>query len=280
MSDYFGALMRSSGIDVGGRPPQGSAPPAATAQTLEAIETQIDVAAPGAEAPPMRAAPAESAPTPLRAAAAFAAPGLAHPARASIAAGAAESAATEPVRDTDTGLETPRSDDATMADAPTRAASTRQALTPESPAALGQVLVRAALQWVAADPQQPPSDPPAQRRQEAREPPIDPARAVAMPAASSFVHAETRSPSADPLAATPPRPDRFVRPVTAVAAVPAPAERDERVEISIGAIHLRVDAPAAQTVARTPAPPPAAARPAPAPTAPRSALSRRTLHTI
>jgi len=60
----------------------------------------------------------------------------------------------------------------------------------------------------------------------------------------------------------------------------APPVRDEIVEVSIGAIHVRVDAPPAQTIARpalTPAASPrdaAAARPA------RSALSRRALRRI
>lgn len=55
-----------------------------------------------------------------------------------------------------------------------------------------------------------------------------------------------------------------------------PATHDETVEISIGAIHLRVDAPPPQTVVQAPAPTP---RP-PADRPPRSALSRRALRRI
>ena len=55
----------------------------------------------------------------------------------------------------------------------------------------------------------------------------------------------------------------------------APLARDEVVEFSIGAIHVRVDAPAAQTVAR----PATTPRAVPAPP-PRSALSRRALRRI
>jgi hypothetical protein len=55
--------------------------------------------------------------------------------------------------------------------------------------------------------------------------------------------------------------------------------QDETVEISIGAIHVRVDAPPAQTVAR-PAATPAANTPRAGALPPRSALSRRALRRI
>jgi hypothetical protein len=59
----------------------------------------------------------------------------------------------------------------------------------------------------------------------------------------------------------------------------APVARDEVVEVSIGAIHVRVDAPQLQTVARPSASPPGPARRATASQA-RSALSRRALRRI
>jgi hypothetical protein len=60
----------------------------------------------------------------------------------------------------------------------------------------------------------------------------------------------------------------------------APPVHDEVVEVSIGAIHVRVDAPRAQTVAR-PAPTPAGHAAGVAPNRPaRSALSRRALRRI
>jgi hypothetical protein len=72
-------------------------------------------------------------------------------------------------------------------------------------------------------------------------------------------------------------------PIRASAVAPAPLPRlarDEVVEVSIGAIHVRVDAPPAQTIAR-PALTPAAGTPGAATTRPaRSALSRRALRRI
>jgi hypothetical protein len=72
-------------------------------------------------------------------------------------------------------------------------------------------------------------------------------------------------------------------PIRASAVAPAPLPRlagDEVVEVSIGAIHVRVDAPPAQTIAR-PALTPAAGTPGAAATRPaRSALSRRALRRI
>ena len=67
---------------------------------------------------------------------------------------------------------------------------------------------------------------------------------------------------------------------TAPPAQAASPVHDEVVEVSIGAIHVRVDAPRAQTVAR-PAATPAASAPGAATTRPsRSALSRRALRRI
>src|SRR5690606_31666866 len=88
----------------------------------------------------------------------------------------------------------------------------------------------------------------------------------------------------DQASKTAPRHDSLSLPV----AVPPPAtprvepdaagrEPEEPLEISIGAIHLRVEAPAPQTVARPLAPPARAQQPAaPAPST-RSGLSRRAL---
>lgn len=73
-------------------------------------------------------------------------------------------------------------------------------------------------------------------------------------------------------------------PIRASLVPPAPniaaPVRDEVVQVSIGTIHVRVDAPVAQTVAR-PAPTPAASAPRDAGARPeRSALSRRALRRI
>lgn len=74
-----------------------------------------------------------------------------------------------------------------------------------------------------------------------------------------------------------PRAERHMR------AAPAPAPREEVIEITIGAIHLHVEAPpqaaiAAPAPAAAPAPPPAA--PSLRSPAPRSALSRRALYRL
>jgi hypothetical protein len=61
------------------------------------------------------------------------------------------------------------------------------------------------------------------------------------------------------------------------AAVAAAVDRDPPLDISIGAIHVRVDAPAAQTVTQAPAPRSVVA-PSAAPG--RSALSRRAMRRI
>lgn len=58
----------------------------------------------------------------------------------------------------------------------------------------------------------------------------------------------------------------------------APAAREEPIEVTIGAIHLHVDAPPPATIA--PAPNPPAAAPSLRTPAPRSALSRRALYRL
>jgi hypothetical protein len=127
----------------------------------------------------------------------------------------------------------------------------------------GEDLVQAALRWVAADPAQ-----------------ADAARALPDP---------LLDPLSDPLRVAPPA---AIPPTPPVASLPQPAarlvetpaaRRTERVvpaaeaplEVTIGAIHLRVDPPTPQTVAQA-AP---SATPA-APSTPHSALSRRSLRRI
>jgi hypothetical protein len=155
---------------------------------------------------------------------------------------------------------------------------------------LGQTLVRAALRWVAAGP------PPI-----AAVAPVDPAPVSAVregtsraamasvPGGDGEVEAQpptTAATSAVPNSSAPERhvtPPPAVRSARVVSARDLPAarlRRNETVEVSIGAIHVRVDAPPPQTAARPAAPPAAAAQRA-AGTAPqRSALARRALRRI
>lgn len=87
-----------------------------------------------------------------------------------------------------------------------------------------------------------------------------------MPSPSSPALVHRRAPA--------PRAERHMR------ASPAAAPREEAIEITIGAIHLHVEAPQATGVvpAAAPAPPPAA--PSLRSPAPRSALSRRALYRL
>jgi hypothetical protein len=160
-----------------------------------------------------------------------------------------------------------------------------QADAPPAPQALvtAHSLVRTAMQWVAAGPQETRAKLPAV---------IDPPVATISPEPASRdpdAIREQRPPESDefpersagrlappPVAARPlTTPPASLRPDPPTGA----SLRDDTVEISIGAIHVRVDAPATQIVARTPPPPPAP-RAANPPRADRSALSRRALRRI
>ncbi len=164
------------------------------------------------------------------------------------------------------------------------AAARAETMTADEAPDLGQAMVRAAMRWVAAD-------------------------AVAQQVGASVAHApaHTREVIAPrEVDATPRRqrlgddlpsqrighteaasvvPDATARPATTTPAMipvaplsPAPVARNEIVEVSIGAIHVRVDAPAVQAV-QSPQAPPAAPR-ATVARPQRSALSRRALRRI
>ena len=173
---------------------------------------------------------------------------------------------------------------------------------------LGQTVVRAALQWVATDPHQ---AIPLPLDQTSREPTVvmDVANEIVTPVsipvadadtgadvdadaktdtstststnAEAVLHSQTDSLIHAEVAKEEPQ-RRVSQPATLLPApvTPAPVPRDETFEISIGAIHLRVEAPTAQTVARSPAPPVTAPRAPALPPSPRSALARRALRRI
>ena len=200
----------------------------------------------------------------------------------SAAAGLAESErpASAPAR--------PQHASETHADSPTRPVV--QDLSVSGPT-VGQELVRAAMQWVAADVQLLRGAAGIDPRSHA----MSHDNAAFAPSTASFHERRTGEdsgssldqaapPSAVPhLNAGEPMPVLVLparSPRVAAAVPPAPFARDEVVEVSIGSIHVRVDAPAAQTVARSAATSPAAARRAATETSQRGGLSRRALRRI
>ena len=277
MSGYFDALMRSSGMTIG-RP--GLAP-----AKLEAAALDVDLDR-MANAEPTARHPGSTTDQPP-------APGVSEVVNLTVLQRA------------------PRSLDRQTHDEPPGApvharGAPEEEVEPGNPSVesvkpnLGQALVRAAMRWVAAgtpqvDPvsdvgdgaqgvplQQPILRPALERTNSlaTTEPPTeeDDGKSASLSKAPA-----TPAPSTLPLSesiAAKPRP--FRAPLVPAAVLPqtAPPVRDEVVEVSIGAIHVRVDAPAAQTVARPASTPaaavPGAARPRPA----RSGLSRRALRRI
>ncbi len=284
MNGYFGALMRSGGLLVAAR----SAP--FTAVETGLVEVQVERSQP--ETSNVAVAPAAT----LRAAGAIDA--LAHAGSptappATLLDGPAALGLpglqerldtpppTGPIAVADPPAEPPRSPPAT---------STVERQGPP----LGRALVRAALQWVADGPLQAPGVAPAalppspaleavvlRGRADTREQALRAAEVEAdepEPVATPEPRAAPVQPGAREPAQAPSPVVGAARPGTTAPPEPRmPAVRDEIVEVSIGAIHVRVDAPAMHT-ADWPAPPPA--MPRAAALAPRSALSRRALRRI
>jgi hypothetical protein len=277
MSGYFSALMRASGMPIAGRTP--------AVAHAESPVVEIDV---------------ERSPAPMPARAVAAPPMPQHTvAPTRVPAPVTPLAPTAP-QASDT--HEPHAGFAGTERAESRGVEDAAAAVPASPAAettkppIGQALVRAAMQWVVADTQQvrgvaqaEPSNvqPRAVRSDEPSILPATPAfgehRVESKPQPQNEAQADppvrdltTREPVAAQSLAI-----RSTRPAPEAPPMPvAPSDRDEVVEVSIGAIHLRVDAPVAQTIARPAATPPAAARRTPTTTSQRSGLSRRALRRI
>ncbi|QQZ39407.1 hypothetical protein IF690_15155 [Pseudomonas sp. SK3(2021)] len=281
MSDYFGALMRSSGLTIGAATTD-SAPPASTADLLE---TDIERSAPALQPPPTLTTQPQARPLPPVATSAKP--------RSGREAEAPAARPTPPGQDTMADVDR-RHDKSgykdvlpTAVQAPLAAASPTDYNTAAAQPP-GHDVVRAVMQWVAADPQLATSRPP-------RETPhaplaaLDGAELPAMREPTSTLGSvpQARWPAQAPQHSVaqaveaeqgPPRSATAVPLKTAFAPTPAPS--DERGEISIGAIHLRVDAPPAQPLALA-RPAPAAAPRAGAPAStPRCALARRALRRI
>jgi len=280
MSGYFDALMRSSGMTI------GRSEPALTPPEPAAIEGEVDGSTTSAEANAVRSASTPHEP--------HAPP------------------------DTADAIESPmpprllasvdRHKDQEPATAPTRAhsAAEERVDSPKKPSAppvesrtpdVGHTLVRAAMRWVVAGTPQdsavtdfaqgvprPPQSSPVVHEQDStiattRLDRDDDDALSESPNGARAAPAPLNVPAKESVAAAP-------LPIRASLVAPAslppvvPPVRDEVVEVSIGAIHVRVDAPPAQTIAR-PALTPAAGKPSAATTSPvRSALSRRALRRI
>jgi hypothetical protein len=169
----------------------------------------------------------------------------------------------------------------------------------EQPVVTQQALLQSVLQWVASDPQQPPEvaiSEPAPHREAAPthvqiSATAQPAPAVPLPSPTVLAALnETQIiVAANPVAKPLPAPSSELPAANPVATLQTPARAEVNAEpaeqpitVSIGAIHLRVDAPAA------PAQPAAAVKPAATKTVPtaasttptRSSLSRRALRSF
>jgi hypothetical protein len=275
MSGYFGALMRSSGMAIAARPPTRTpidprvmeidferpaalpAPAAPTASTLQPVTaTPVSVPAPSVEPTRGMQAPDEHV----------------HDVHARPVPEQAHTRATP-----DRGVDP-------LAARPSRAVEPPQR-------DLGQAVVRAAMRWVAAETPHARTDAPLTMDRQLASPDRGVEDLNTIAPRAHRLDVETPEPNATP-ARTISKEVKTTEPIVAHA-VPmpaarltpslptpvAPVARDEVVEVSIGAIHVRVDAPQVQTVARPSASPPALARRATA-SQTRSALSRRALRRI
>jgi hypothetical protein len=246
--DYFGALLRSAGHAM-------TATPAETqAAGDDLVEFDVEREAPRPEAR------REATPAPSRASAV---PPVVAPLALRRAGGELPPL---PFRDT----QSPATHDVP--------ASPQTPLVDASPPL--HPVVHAALTWVAADPRMramagpsPQDNPPPPAAFE----PSTPAQ-PAEDASEEIEHlAPPHADAPDALPAQRPRnATRATSEHRAGSSTPATLPREEVIEISIGAIHLRVDAPAPRTTVAAPAP---AAAPVRAPT-PRSPLSRRALYRL
>lgn len=245
MSGYFDALMRSSGMPIANRTPV-TAPLERTG--LEIVDDRPAVP----QERHLAASPQESAPRRLP-----------EPAAATPAARTTETV-DEPAHEAHRGAlaHPPAAGDQTV-DSPSRSeAQSAQSLQPD----LGQTLVRAAMRWVATPTPQPTDGGPLVAGREPSPPTV---RDTATTTSLMKERADEQATPPGTPSTTNVTPD--VQPRESVAAtalpirstlLPAPpqpvasAPRDEVVEVSIGAIHVRVDAPSPQTVARPATAPP------------------------
>ncbi|MDH4606948.1 hypothetical protein [Pseudomonas sp. BN102] len=278
MSDYFAALMRASNLFASSAAPTPEAP----------LEFGVEV-----PAPPLSAAPAP------------------HPVRSETRATVAASEQSTPVapvaqpaparqRHDDRHPATsampapvapgPRAEPATLSPATSQSGQPGVEMPDGDPPRRPRAdeLVQAAMRWVASDPQlvPPGQQVPMHGHAMAHMPdsgltpfaaippqviaPLDPPRP---PLGADAASAPLPAPVALPIQATEPA-RRHAEPEAQV------SEAEELLEISIGAIHLRVEAPAPQTLARPATPAAPAQQPAASASPTRSGLSRRALRRL
>ncbi|MEW6371125.1 MAG: hypothetical protein AB1584_09325 [Pseudomonadota bacterium] len=255
MSGYFEALMRASGMPAaevtqGHKRPAPDAGPASFALE-DGDATDQAAASPRALAPAAAPPPAPAVQAPARQASAEA------PARrpAPQPAVAGEPAGTRPASQPQPGAVGLHIGQPAPAPAPP--------VSPPVPA-LVHPLARAAMDWVARDE-------PTPVRKDVAAAPLPPVRTPLAEGAGPVRHAALAAPRHEITG------DTGARSV-AGSGTAAPAA-EERVEVTIGAIHLRVEAPAANTVTSGAPQPPAAGAVSPPATA-HGSLARRSLRRI
>ncbi|MFH0344342.1 MAG: hypothetical protein ACHBNF_19985 [Chromatiales bacterium] len=252
MSNYFDGLIRASGLGPSSAPRAGD-------HGITEVDAQH--AAPPVAKP--AATPAATAPAVAQA-----------PTRNTRQTGIDTAPPVAAVTPTPVTLESPASvPPKSVADEHAEPVSTRTLLVPSGPSArpepdaqdVGQAVVRAALRWVTADVQ----TQGARTETEIAREPAPPAE----PAPDAKPHMLQMPMRVEPVR-HPETTDRLPhRPIV----THQPTAKEDVVEISIGAIHLRVDAPSPQTVVQAPVPTTRSAADRPPP---RSALSRRVLRRI
>jgi hypothetical protein len=288
MSDYFDGLMRSSGLPLGHAPVIG--PLLRGAAPMTAIDVEVPADAPMLDPPDVTARATQqmfgaslvpsASPVPS-AAARVSTAASANTARNMPPSAAPTSASTEPAPKFDEARTAPAYAPSASAFAPSIADSAT------APMMARERILQAAMRWVAAEPAQPPTEAVAA-------PDIAPAVSVEKSPAEppALVPIVSRpDPSLSPPARNttarwvepppvPPPATQEARPPSRAVAAPMPREtpptREEPIQVSIGSIHLQVEAPAPPALRTTPVP----RAPAVPPTTPRSGLSRRALRGI
>jgi hypothetical protein len=273
MSGYFDGLMRASGLGLGNAPVLGTPPNAAllpeidgTVPAAAPLVTPLDVAA--RTMPQISGtSPASPAPSTPQALSARDSPGQ---------------TASQAVVHADAEAQPPANAAAQVA---RPVASARLGTDPAASTVIThERIIQAALQWVAAGSTTATpalfglSADPAQPRGRAEMSPtatssasVTKASPIEPDGVRDVTHAVTVQPPrlAVATASLPPA----ALPMAIPAPRPGPSERDDAVQVSIGAIHLRVEAPPPPSVQAAPAPRPVV----PSQTVPRSGLSRRAL---
>ena len=307
MSDYFGALIRSSGMAIG---PGVSAsaperlPASAAVPDLGLVELDVQRDAPP-PAPPMLPPAVPPTPPVLPPAVPPTPPVQTHAVSEAPPAGARQKSEALPPERVAAEVPAVAAVEATVTPparpaAPEHPGPARWPLTPSGAVApalsghsdLGQAMVRAVIQWVAAVPPRPMASPAGLPRPRPTPPmlamdtsthqmgwPADPPESVAEICPAPRAGAPPPPSIVTPIRVAPIQPVESIERAAVRATANDPAASEEVVEVSIGAIHVRVDAPAVQTVA-PPSALAAATRPLTDRAPDRSGLARRALRRI